>query len=326
MKKHLLGLVVMALLFVFTISCTEEETVTEVKLALDWYPNANHIGLYIAEENGYFEEENLKVEIYTPSDPTTVLQTVASGADDFGMNYQPELLQARSKGVPVVSVLGMVQHPLNSVMALKSSGNESPKDLKGKKVGYPGIAWNEDALNTMLQSDGLNGLDDIELVNVGWDLGSSLISEKVDAIIGAYFTHESILLENEGHPVNVMRMEEWGVPDYYELVMVTSEDYLSENPEVVERFVRAVSKGYADAISDPQSGVDVLKKYFPEIDENIDRPGADLLQELWKGKGGKFGTQEEVKWASFTEWMQKKGIINKDVDPNDAFTDRYSNK
>ncbi|MDC0035777.1 ABC transporter substrate-binding protein, partial [Chloroflexi bacterium] len=181
MKKHLLGLVVMALLFVFTISCTEEETVTEVKLALDWYPNANHIGLYIAEENGYFEEENLKVEIYTPSDPTTVLQTVASGADDFGMNYQPELLQARSKGVPVVSVLGMVQHPLNSVMALKSSGNESPKDLKGKKVGYPGIAWNEDALNTMLQSDGLNGLDDIELVNVGWDLGSSLISEKVDA-------------------------------------------------------------------------------------------------------------------------------------------------
>ncbi len=326
MRDRLALLVFIFGLISFSISCSSEETVSEVKLALDWYPNANHIGLYLAEENGYFEDENLKVTIYTPSDPSTVLQTVASGADDFGMNYQPDVLIARSEGVPVVSVLGMVQHPLNSMMALQSSGNESPKDLKGKKVGYPGIPWNEDALNTMLQSDGLSGIDDVELVNVGWELGSSLISETVDAIIGAYFTHESIVLENEGHPVNVMRMEEWGVPDYYELVMVTSEDYLSKNPDIVERFTRAVSKGYTDAISDPQSGVDVLKKHAPEIDESVDRPGADLLRDLWKSKGGNFGTQEEIKWVSFAEWMKKRGIINEDIDPKIAFTDKYSTK
>ena len=326
MRDRLALLVFIFGLISFSISCSSEETVSEVKLALDWYPNANHIGLYLAEENGYFEDENLKVTIYTPSDPSTVLQTVASGADDFGMNYQPDVLIARSEGVPVVSVLGMVQHPLNSMMALQSSGNESPKDLKGKKVGYPGIPWNEDALNTMLQSDGLSGIDDVELVNVGWELGSSMISETVDAIIGAYFTHESIVLENEGHPVNVIRMEEWGVPDYYELVMVTSEDYLSKNPDIVERFTRAVSKGYTDAIADPQSGVDVLKKHAPEIDESVDRPGADLLQDLWKGKGGNFGTQEEIKWVSFAEWMKKRGIINEDIDPKIAFTDKYSTK
>ena len=326
MRDRLTLLVFIFGLISFSISCSSQENVSEVKLALDWYPNANHIGLYLAEENGYFEDENLKVTIYTPSDPSTVLQTVASGADDFGMNYQPDVLIARSEGVPVVSVLGMVQHPLNSMMALQSSGNESPKDLKGKKVGYPGIPWNEDALNTMLQSDGLSGIDDVELVNVGWELGSSMISETVDAIIGAYFTHESIVLENEGHPVNVMRMEEWGVPDYYELVMVTSEDYLSKNPDVVERFTRAVSKGYTDAISDPQLGVEVLKKHAPEIDESVDSPGADLLRDLWKGKDGNFGTQEEIKWVSFAEWMKNKGIINEDVDPNDAFTNKYSTK
>jgi len=326
MRDRLTLLVFIFGLISFSISCSSQENVSEVKLALDWYPNANHIGLYLAEENGYFEDENLKVTIYTPSDPSTVLQTVASGADDFGMNYQPDVLIARSEGVPVVSVLGMVQHPLNSMMALQSSGNESPKDLKGKKVGYPGIPWNEDALNTMLQSDGLSGIDDVELVNVGWELGSSMISETVDAIIGAYFTHESIVLENEGHPVNVMRMEEWGVPDYYELVMVTSEDYLSKNPDVVERFTRAVSKGYTDAISDPQLGVEVLKKHAPEIDESVDSPGADLLRDLWKGKNGNFGTQEEVIWVSFAEWMKKRGIISEDVDPNDAFTDKYSTK
>ncbi|HIC19105.1 TPA: hypothetical protein EYO77_13430 [Candidatus Poribacteria bacterium] len=157
-------------------------------------------------------------------------------------------------------------------------------------------------------------------------MGLSMISEKVDAIIGAYFTHESILLKNEGHPVNVMRMEEWGVPDYYELVMVTSEDYLSENTDVVGRFIRAVRKGYTDAISDPQTGVDILKKYAPEIDEDIDRPGADLLQDLWKGKNGRFGTQEEVRWVSFSNWMKARNIIDANLDPKAAFTDEFSSE
>ena len=164
----------------------------------------------------------MEVEIYTPSDPSTVLQTVASGSDNFGINYQPDVLIARGEGVPVVSILGMVQHPLNSMMTLQSSPFDTPSSLKGKKVGYPGIPWNVDALSTMLKSDGLSGVEDVELVNVGWELGSSLIAEKVDAIIGAYFTHESIALENQGHPVNVLRMEEWGVPDYYELVFYSS--------------------------------------------------------------------------------------------------------
>ena len=326
MKNRLMGFILLTVLTCLNISCDTSTDIVQVKLALDWYPNANHIGLYIAQEKGYFEEENLKVEIYTPSDPSTVLQTVASGAEDFGMNYQPDVLIARSEGVPVISVLGMVQHPLNSIMALQSSGNKTPKDLKGKKVGYPGIPWNEDALNTMLESDGLNGLEDIELVNVGWELGLSMISETVDAIIGAYFTHESILLKNEGHPVNVMRMEEWGVPDYYELVMVTSEDYLSENANVVGRFTRAVRKGYTDAISDPQTGVDILKKYAPEIDEDIDRPGADLLQDLWKGKNGRFGTQEERRWVSFSNWMKARNIIDANLDPKAAFTDKFSSE
>ena len=115
----------------------------KVKLALDWFPNSNHLGLYIAEEKGYFAAENLEVEIYTPSDPSTVLATVASRSDDFGMNYQPDVLLARGEGVPVVSILGMVQHPLNSLMTLKTSTLDSPADLEGKKVGYPAIPWNE---------------------------------------------------------------------------------------------------------------------------------------------------------------------------------------
>ena len=95
MKNKLMGFILLTVLTCLNISCDTSTDIVQVKLALDWYPNANHIGLYIAQEKGYFEEENLKVEIYTPSDPSTVLQTVASGADDFGMNYQPDVLIAR---------------------------------------------------------------------------------------------------------------------------------------------------------------------------------------------------------------------------------------
>ena len=196
-----------------TPTSTPTPEVVKVKLALDWYPNANHAGLYMALEKGYFAEQNLEVEMYTPVDPTTVNQTVAAGADDFGINYQPDLLIARSQGVPVVSIVGLVQHPLNSVQTLKSAGISRPSDLVGKKVGYPGIPTNEPLLDTMLKADGVaEGLDAVELVNVGFNLAEALINGTVDACIGCYFSHESILIENQGHPVDIMYLQNGACP------------------------------------------------------------------------------------------------------------------
>ena len=319
--------VLAAMLITVAIACggSEETDEITIKLALDWYPNANHIGLFIAQEKGYFADENLNVTLYTPADPSTVLQTVGAGKDDFGISYQPDVLLARGQGVPVVSVSGMVQHPLNSVMALKSSGITRPRDLVGKKVGYPGIPTNEPLLDTMLKFDGANGLADVELVNVGFDLAVALISGTVDAVVGAYWTHESILVENEGYPVNIMRMEEWGVPDYYELVIVVSEQTLRDRPDMVERFLRAIRRGYQDAVSDPQAGVNVLLEGTnEEVDEAIERPGADLLAPLWQTDSTSFGSQDAARWSDFTRWMQDNGLLSEDVKSDDAFTDRFS--
>ena len=301
----------------------EPDQVT-VKLALDWYPNANHLGLFIAEEKGYFADENLNVEMYTPVDPSTVLQTVGAGSDDFGISYQPDVLLARAQGVPVVSIAGMVQHPLNSVVVLQSSGITRPRDLKGKKVGYPGIPTNEPLLDTMLKFDGLAGLEDVELINVGFDLAPALISGTVDAVVGAYWTHETILIENQGYPVTVLKMDEWGVPDYYELVIVASEDKLAQDPDVVERFLRAVRRGYNDAIADPQAGVDILLRGTKdEVDEAIERPGAELLKPVWKTSTADFGEQDASKWKSFSDWMLENGLLKERLDSSKAFTSQF---
>lgn len=295
-----------------------------VTLALDWYPNANHLGLYIAQEKGYFQQENLQVTLYTPVDPSTVLQTVGSGKDTFGMSYQPDVLLARAQGVPVVSVTAVVQHPLNAVVTLQTSGLTRPRELVGKKVGYPGIPTNEPLLDTMLKADGARGLQDVTLVNVGFDLVPALISRHVDAVIGAYWTHESIVLEQQGHPVHIMRVEAWGVPDYYELVLVTSEATLQSKPDVVARFLRAVRKGYQDAARDPQAGVDILlKSTKAEVDEKIERPGATLLAPLWQNETIPFGTQEIARWEGFTQWMQRHGLLTGQIKAADAFTNRF---
>jgi putative hydroxymethylpyrimidine transport system substrate-binding protein len=320
----LLGILLALTLAVTACGGGEPEQVS-VRLALDWFPNANHAGLYTAVEKGYFEDENLDVEIYTPADPSSILQTVASGADDFGINYQPDLLLARAQGVPVMSVAALVQHPLNSVQTLKASGIARPSGLAGKTVGYPGIPINEPLLETMLKFDGVSGgLDEVELVNVGFNLSETLISGQVDACIGCYFSYESIKMENEGFPVEVIRMEQWGVPDYYELVVVTNEETLAERSDVVQRFVRAVIKGYEEAAADPGAAVDILVALGgDDIDEAIDRPGAELLAPLWKEGDTPVGWQTSEKWTGFADWMHENGIIEEPLDGSEAFTNEF---
>lgn len=320
----LLGILITALFLSWACGTTISPEKVNVKLALDWYPNANHAGLFVALEKGYFTETGLEINMYTPVDPSTVNQSVAAGADHFGINYQPDLLLARARGVPIVSIAALVQHPLNSVQSLKSSGITRPKDLVGRKVGYPGIPLNESLLDTMLKSDGVQGgIAEVELVNVGFNLAEVLINGSVDACIGCYISHESFIMENQGYPVNIIRMEEWGVPDFYELVMVTSEEMLDENPDVVQRFVSALIRGYRDAAADPEAAVEILLTATDhEVDEDIERPGIQVLAPLWQN-GVPVGWQTPEKWVAFADWLHATGQVKEPIDGTQAYTNKF---
>ena len=299
------------LIIVFTlISCSNEQELIDISLALDWYPNSNHAGIYYGIDNGYFEENDINVDVYTPSDPASILQTVASGRDEFGISYQPDLLLARSEGIPVVAVHSIVKTPLNSIMTLGDSGIDNPSKLKNKTIGYPGIPLNIGILSSILEEQSLT-IDDVELVDVGFDLVPALLSERVDAVIGAFWSHESILIELEGREVNILKFEEWGIPKYHELVLVTSEEYLKNNEEIVEKFVDAFSRGYEKSIENNDESMEALITAFPEVNVELETQGIKLLSPLWQES---FDSDGMDNWNKFGDWMKDKGLISESLD------------
>src|SRR5699024_2500793 len=164
----------------------DEETLKEIDVMLDWYPNAVHSFLYVAEEKGYFEEEGLDVSIQFPSNTTDPINLAASGKITLGFYYQPDVIMARAnEDIPVKSVGAVVRSPLNYLVFKEDQQINTPADLLDKKVGYPGIAINEALLTTIMQDVGEDP-DEVELIDVGFELGSAIITENVDAVFGAF--------------------------------------------------------------------------------------------------------------------------------------------
>lgn len=296
----------------------------EVSVVLDWYPNAVHAFLYLAQENGYFEQEGLKVTFKMPAEnPTDGIKLVGAGRETFALYYQPDVLVARTnEQIPIVAVGAVVRHPLNAVMARASKGLKSPRDLEGKTVGYPSIPLNLAIVRTMVRSAGGNP-DKVTMKDIAWDLIPAVATDKVDAISGGYVNHERVLLEKQGIPLTVFRPTDFGVPDYYELVLITGEKTAREDRALVEAFWRAAARGFADMKKDPRHALDVLQKHqakeFP-LDREVEEKSIDILLPLMDpGDGRAFGVQDAATWRQVAEWMKGQGLLKGDVKPDAAF-------
>jgi putative hydroxymethylpyrimidine transport system substrate-binding protein len=305
-----------------TTEVSEEEDLPVVDIMLDWYPNAVHSYLYAAIEQGYFEDEGVKVNIKFPANPTDPINLAATGDITLGITYQPDVIMARAKDIPVVSVAAIVRSPLNHMIYLPDSGIQSPKDLEGKKVGYPGIPVNEPLLQTMIEADG-GDMSKVELIDVGFELGSSLVSENVDAVIGAYINHEVPVLEHKGYEVDYFNPVDYGVPNFYELVIVTNEETWKDQEEAIRAFWKGATKGFHFMQENPDKSLDLLMSHqdqanFPLIRE-VEEQSLDILLPKMETSEEAFGSQSKESWQETIDWLKNGGLITDAPDVDEIF-------
>lgn len=299
-----------------------EKKLKDVSIMLDWYPNAVHSYLYIAKEKGYFEEEGLNVDIQFPANPTDPINLAAAGKVTLGISYQPDVIIARAnQDVKIKSVGAIVRSPLNRIIFMEDSEIQTPKDLEGKKVGFPGIPLNESLISSMVKNDGGNP-ENVEMIDVGFELGSSIVSKNVDAVIGAYINHEVPVLKHEGHETRNINPTDFGIPSYYELVAVTSDQTWETEQDNIKAFWRAATKGYEFTAENPEKALEILlsnqdKANFPLVEE-VEVQSLEILLPLMKSEAG-FGSQEKEQWEETISWMKEAELIEKEPAIEDIF-------
>lgn len=294
----------------------------KVSLILDWYPNAVHSFVLAAQEQGYFKAEGLEVQIKMPAEnPTDGIKLVGAGQDTFAFYYQPDLLLARNEGIPVVSAAAIVRRPLNGIMVAADSGIKSPKDLEGKQVGFPGIPLNESIVSTMVKTAGGDPAK-VQMVDVGWDLIPALATKRVTGISGAYVNHEKPLLEKQGTKITYFAPGDFGVPPYYELILVTGEDTARKDPALIESFWKALTKGHEWVKGNQDTALKLLlekqNSSFP-LDADVEKASLEMLLPWMEEAGVKFGVQKPADWEKVVAWMKAEGRLKEHVKAEDSF-------
>jgi putative hydroxymethylpyrimidine transport system substrate-binding protein len=273
-----------------------------VDLMLDFFPNADHAGIYTAEATGEFDDRGLDVRVRAPSDPAAPLKLVAAGKADLAISYEPDVLLARDKGLEVVAVAALVRVPLTSIISLPEAGIEKPSDLRGKEVGTAGIDYQAAYLKAIEPG--------ARERNVGFDFGPALISGKVDATLGGFWNYEAVSLRQKGRDPRVIRMEEAGVPIYDELVVVASEKTIRDRPEVVRSFVEALAEGTRALEASPERGLRALLDANPDLDERLQRAVIEVTAPYFLPKRGKpYGYMDPYAWGRFTAFMRRNSLV-----------------
>jgi putative hydroxymethylpyrimidine transport system substrate-binding protein len=305
-------------------ACGEKEDVLEpsgskrVELMLDFFPNADHAGIYAAQAAGHFKQAGLGVEIRQPPDPAAPIKQVAAGRVDLAISYEPEVMRARDQGLGVVSVAAIVREPLTSIISLPEAKIDSPRDLRGKTVGTAGIDYQTAYLRSILREAGVP-VGTVEERNVGFNLTPALLTGRVDAVLGAFWNYEGTQLRLRGKRPRIIRMDEAGVPSYNELVLVANEDALERDGDKIRAFIGAISRGTRDLRRDPDKAIEGLLEANPDLDAELQRAVVDVTLPLFFPPRGKpFGWQDSAQWDAFAAWMQDNELLENPPDARGA--------
>jgi putative hydroxymethylpyrimidine transport system substrate-binding protein len=293
-------------------------------LTLDFYPNPDHAGIYMAEKLGYFDEAGLDVSIDTPSDPAAPMKQVAAGRTDLAISYEPEVALAREKGLDVVAVAALVNRPLTSLIWLGKSGIKGVGDLKGKTVATAGIPYQDAFLKTILGRVQLT-TNDVKAVNVGFGLLSALVGGSAQAMLGGYSNVEGVDLRERGLAPVITPVDQLGVPTYDELVLVARRGSLEEDPEKFRLFLAALERGTEAAAAQPGAATKAVTEANPDLDPKL--AAAEVRATLpligSRTEGQAYGYMDPREWEAFIAWMRDNGLIGSLPAPSELLDNSY---
>jgi putative hydroxymethylpyrimidine transport system substrate-binding protein len=295
-----------------------------VEVMLDWVPNPDHLALYTSLAKGYWKAQGLDVKLQPPSNVTDVAKLVATGNVPLGISYEPDTIIAGASNLPITAVGALVPVALNSLIAPQKSGITSPADLKGKSVGVSGLLSDDAFLKAISQKAGIP-VSSIKKVNVGASLLPSVVSGKVDSILGGYRNVEAVQVKDQGLNPTVIPVTQAGVPQYDELVIIANSQKLKSDTgyqQLVREFLAGLSKGNALVVSQPAVGIASMQDVIKGYPANQVKQMVDVTAPLLSNPLG-FGQMSESAWQSFADWMKNNGLITKSVTANNVMTDSY---
>ena len=275
----------------------------KMTILLDWFINPDHGPIVVADQLGYFREQNLEIEIIAPADPSDPPKLVAAGQAELAISYQPQLHLQIHEGLPLKRVGTLVATPLNCLLSLADGPIQSPADLAGRKVGFSVGGVEEAVLGSILRHHGLS-LDDVELVNVNWSLSPSLMSGQVAAVIGAYRNFELNQMEIEGVEGNCFFVEEEGLPSYDELIYVAHSNNMDK--DLISRFLAATEKATQYIVNHPEDSWKIFSGTSVELQD-------ELNAKAWIDTLPRFALRpaamDEGRYAAFEAFLHEAGLI-----------------
>lgn len=294
-----------------------------ITMVLDWTPNTNHTGIYVAQEKGYFKEAGLDVSVIQPPD-NGATDLVASGGAEFGIDFQDTLAAAFSSDspLPVTAVAAILQHNTSGLISLKKKGIDSPGKLEGHSYATWDSPIEQAVLKNVVEKDG----GDFSRVK--------LISTYVEDIVAAlhadiesvwiYYGWDGVKCDMEGLSTNFLPFADMDSTfDYYSPVIIGNNDYMKKNPDTTKAFLSAVKKGYEYAAGNPSDAADILLKAVPELDEKLVQKSQEYLSKQYIADAAQWGEIDANRWNGFYQWLNENKLVDNALDENAGFTMDY---
>lgn len=330
MKQIVCAFSLLLILFLF-VACqnttpalqTNQTDQTEITVALDWVPNTNHTGLYVALEKGYYQETNLNVNIIQPAEDSAI-PLVASGKADIGVSFQESLAFALEQNMPLTAIAAVSQHNDSGIISLKQSNINRPSDLANHRLA----TWNSDLFHAVIgqivEDDGGN-YDDIDLIYTDVSDIQSALETNIDAV-WVYYGWDGIALENAGYQTNYFLLRDINpVFDFYTPILVANNDFLANQPEAAKAFLLATAKGYEYAEQHPDEAANILLQYAPELDPDMIHASQAYMSKQYIDDAPQWGIMDASRWNSFYQWMYDASLIQTNLVQQDqtGFTNEF---